>query len=103
MYTSAEYIEAWQVNGRYPESAAYYLNMESSVRLGSHQIDRVIDRIKIIYLCFARVRNRFMFSKLPLDKNLYKKFLISFYRRRGDMEKSGSYPLSGLDRAGKKA
>lgn len=54
MYTSAEYIRPWQVNGRYSESAAYYLNMESSVRLGSHQIDRVIDRIKIIYLCFSQ-------------------------------------------------
>lgn len=104
MYTSAEYIRPWQVNGRYSESAAYYLNMESSVRLGNHQIDRVIDRIKnSIFMFLARVRNRFMFYKLPLDKNLYKKFLTGFYRRRCDMEKSGSYPLSGPDRAGKKA
>ncbi|HBR22006.1 MAG TPA: hypothetical protein DD713_05485 [Nitrospiraceae bacterium] len=104
MYTSAEYIRPWQVNGKYSESAAYYLNMESSVRLGSHQIDRVIDRIKNnIFMFLARVRNRFMFYKFPMDKNLYKKFLTGFYRRRGDMEKSGSYPLSGLDRAGKKA
>lgn len=104
MYTSAEYVRPWQVNGKYSEGAAYYLNMESSVRLGSHQIDRPIDRIKNnIFMFLARIRNRFMFYKFPLDKNLYKKFLTGFYRRRGDMEKSGSYPLSRLDRADKKA
>jgi len=97
MYTSAEYIRPWQVNGRYSESAAYYLNMESAVRLGNYQIDKKIDRIKNnIFMRLAKIRNRFMFYKFSLDKDLYKIFLTDFYRRRQDMEKSGSYPLSNL-------
>lgn len=95
MYTSAEYIRPWQVNGKYSESAAYYLNMESAVRLGNHQIDRSIDRLKnIFFRSFAKIRNRLKFYGLSIDKELYKKFLVNFYKRRGDLEKSGSYPLS---------
>ena len=33
MYTSAEYKRPWQVVGKYSESVAYYLNMESSLKL----------------------------------------------------------------------
>lgn len=103
MYTSAEYIRPWQVIGRYSESAAYYLNMESSVRLGNHQINNKIDKIKnTIFIFLARLRNRFMFYKFPFDKDLYKKFLTTFYKRRQDLEKSGSYPLSRLELAGRK-
>lgn len=95
MYTSAEYIRPWQVNGKYSESAAYYLNMESAVRLGNHQIDRSIDRLKNdFFRYFAKIRNRVKFYGLSFDKKLYKKFLVNFYKRRGDLEKSGSYPLS---------
>lgn len=97
MYTSAEYIRPWQVNGKYSESAAYYLNMESAVRLGNYQIDKRIDRIKNnIFIFLAKLRNKFMFYNFPLDKNLYKKFVVGFYKRRQDMEKSGGYPLSDL-------
>ena len=97
MYTSAEYVRPWQVNGKYSESAAYYLNMESAVRLGNYQIDHRIDRIKNnIFIFLAKLRNKFMFYNFPVDKNLYKKFLVNFYKKRQDMEKSGSYPLSNL-------
>ena len=97
MYTSAEYIRPWQVNGKYSESAAYYLNMESAVRLGNHQIDRKIDRIKnMVFIFIAKLRNRLMFYRVALDKKLYKKFLTNFYKRRQDLEKSGSYPLSQI-------
>jgi radical SAM superfamily enzyme YgiQ (UPF0313 family) len=95
MYTSAEYIRPWQVNGRYAESAAYYLNIESAVRLGNYQIDRKTERIKNnIFIFFAKLRNKFMFYGLPLDKILYKRFLTGFYRKRQRLEKSGSYPLA---------
>lgn len=95
MYTSAEYVRPWQVNGRYSESAAYYLNMESAVRLGNYQIDRKIDRAKNrIFMFLAKLRNKFMYYGLPLDKILYKRFLTGFYRRRQHLEKSGSYPLA---------
>ncbi len=95
MYTSAEYIRPWQANGKYAESAAYYLNIESAVRLGNYQIDRKIDRMKNnIFIFLAKLRNKFMFYGLPLDKILYKKFLTGFYRRRQHLEKSGSYPLA---------
>lgn len=97
LYTSAEYIRPWQINGRYSESAAFYLNMESSVRLGAHQIDKTTDRIKnSIFILLAKLRNKIMFYGLPIDKNMYKKFLTAFYKRRQDLEKSGSYPLSKL-------
>lgn len=103
LYTSAEYIRTWQVVGRYSESAAYYLNMESSVRLGNHQINNKIDKIKnTIFVFLARLRNRLMFYKVPFDKDLYKKFLTNFYKRRQGLEKSGSYPLSKVELAGKK-
>ena len=97
MYTSAEYIRPWQVNGKYSESAAYYLNMESAVRLGNYQIDRGIDRLKNnIFIFLAKIRNKFMFYKFSFDKNIYKTFLVSFYKRRQELEKSGSYPLSRI-------
>jgi anaerobic magnesium-protoporphyrin IX monomethyl ester cyclase len=99
MYTSAEYIRPWQVNGRYSESVSYYINMESAVRLGNYQIDKRIDRIKnSLFITLARMRNRLMFYRLPIDKNFYKRFLINFYRRRQTLEKSGAYPLSELKR-----
>lgn len=97
MYTSAEYIRPWQTNGKYSERASYYLNMESAVRLGNHQIDRRIDKIKNhIFIALARMRNRFMFYRCPIDKNIYRNFLINFYQRRQTLEKSGAYPLSEL-------
>lgn len=97
MYTSVEYIRPWQVNGKYSESASYYLNMESEIRLGSHQIERWVDRIKNnIFIALAWMRNRFMFYRFPIDKELYKKFLLNFYRKRQELEKSGAYPLVDL-------
>jgi len=104
MYTSAEYVKPWQIVGKYAESAAYYLNMESSVRLGNHQIDNKIDKIKNnIFILLAKLRNKFMFYKFPFDKNLYKKFLVNFYKRRQALEKSGAYPLSKVELAEGKA
>jgi hypothetical protein len=103
LYTAAEYIRPWQVNGKYSESAAYYLNMESSIRLGNYLIDRKIDKIKNSFFIFlARLRNRLMFYKVPFDKDLYKKFLTNFYKRRQDLEKSGQYSLSKLEAKAKK-
>ena len=99
MYTSAEYIRPWQVNGKYSESAAYYLNMESAVRLGNYQIDRAIDRIRnSIFILLAKMRNRCRFYLAPVDKIFYKKFLVNFYNRRQALEKSGAYPLAKLKR-----
>ncbi|MCL7413901.1 MAG: B12-binding domain-containing radical SAM protein [ANME-2 cluster archaeon] len=95
MYTSAEYIRPWQVNGKYSESAAYYHNMESATRLGNHQIDRKIDHLmNTIFISIAKMRNKFMFYALPVDKILYKKFLTSFYKRRQVLERGGCYPIS---------
>jgi radical SAM superfamily enzyme YgiQ (UPF0313 family) len=99
MYTSAEYIRPWQVNGKYSESVAYYLNIESAVRLANYQIDRRIDRIRnLIFILLAKVRNRFKFYLMPIDKILYKRFLVNFYNKRQVLEKGGAYPLSKLER-----
>lgn len=105
LYTSAEYRRPWQANADYSESAAYYLNMESSVRLGNHQIDRARDRvINNAFIAAAKLRNKSMCYGLPFEKILYKKFLKNFYSRRQEMEKSGSYPLSdSLESGGRKA
>lgn len=101
LYTSAEYLRPWQVNGKYSESASYYLNMESAVRLGNYQIERRLDKIKNkIFMNLARIRNRLMFYKIPFDKNLYKRFLVNFYKRRLEFEKSGCYPLSVIPQTG---
>lgn len=98
LYTSAEYVRPWQANGKYSERASYYLNMESMVRLGNHQIDNRIDRVKnSLFMKIACFRNRIKFYSIPFDKNLYRKFLIGFYRNYQNKEKSGSYPLSKLD------
>lgn len=95
MYTSAEYVRPWQVDGRYSESAAYYLNMESSVRLGNHQIQSKLDRlINSGFVFIARLRNKKMYYGIPVDKFLYKKFLEKFYDRRQHFERAGEYPLS---------
>ncbi len=95
LYTSAEYMRPWQVNGKYSESAAYYLNMESAVRLGNHQIDRTSDRLKnSMFISLAKLRNKFMFYGFPIDKKLYKNFLIRFYERCQDIEKDSECFLS---------
>lgn len=102
MYTAAEYIRPWQVDGPYSVAAAYYLNMESSTRLGSHQIRRRSDRIKnALFITAAALRNRLMFYRLPLDMELYKKFLVAFYAHQGTSDRQGCYPLSGPDPAKK--
>jgi anaerobic magnesium-protoporphyrin IX monomethyl ester cyclase len=99
MYTSAEYIRPWQVNGSFSETVSFYINMESAVRLGNYQINRRIDKIKnSIFVMLARMRNRFKFYLFPIDKNYYKKFLVNFYRSRQTLEKSGAYPLSKLEK-----
>jgi radical SAM superfamily enzyme YgiQ (UPF0313 family) len=95
MYTAAEYIRPWQVDGKYSVSAAYYLNMESATRLGSHQITRLSDKlINHIFITIARIRNRFLFYRFPVDMNLYKKFVENYYARKGTEERGGCYPLS---------
>jgi len=95
MYTSAEYIRPWQVNGRYSESASYYLNMESAIRLANYQIKNRLDRIKNkFFINLAKIRNRHLFYGLSIDKYLYKRFLKNFYRRHQDIERSGAYPIS---------
>lgn len=95
MYTSTELVRPWQVDGKYSESAAYYLNMQSGTRLGNHQIDRKVDILKnSIFIFLAKIRNRFMFYRFPLDIILYKRFLTNFYRRRQDLESGGAYPIT---------
>ena len=95
MYTAAEYLRPWQVDGRYSVSAAYYLNMESSTRLGNHQIDNPVDRIKnSLFMGIAKLRNRLMFYRFTIDIQLYKQFLEGYYHRLGETEKEESYPLS---------
>lgn len=100
MYTSTEYIRPWQVNGEYSESAAYYLNIESVVRLGNYQIDNEVDRWKnTLFMLIAKLRNRFLFYGFPIDKELYKRFLKRFYKRRQSLEKANIYPVIKLDKA----
>jgi radical SAM superfamily enzyme YgiQ (UPF0313 family) len=95
MYTAAEYVRPWQTDGRYSMSAAYYLNMESSSRLGSHQMKSRLDRIKnSIFIGLAKVRNRLLWYSFPVDMQMYKDFLEDFYRKQGDIDKSESYPIS---------
>jgi radical SAM superfamily enzyme YgiQ (UPF0313 family) len=97
MYTSAEYIRPWQVNGAYSESAAFFLNMQSCARLGNHQINNKIDKLlNTLFIFIGKLRNRFMFYKFPLDKKLYKLFLTQFYRKKQSMEKCGMYPLAKI-------
>lgn len=101
LYTSAEYVRPWQVDGRYSESAAYYQNMESSVRVGEHQMDRAIDRWQNrVFMGLARWRNRRLFYAMPFDKRLYRRFLTRFYARRADLERAGEYPLADASHHG---
>lgn len=98
MYTSAEYRRPWQANGEYSEKAAYYLNMESSIRLGDHQIESRMDKMKNkFFRLIAQLRNRYIFYDIPVDKKMYQRFLLNFYLKKGHLEKSGSYPLSDIE------
>jgi radical SAM superfamily enzyme YgiQ (UPF0313 family) len=98
MYTAAEYIRPWQVDGRYSVAAAYYLNMESSTRLGNHQIDRFSDRVKnSLFVAIAAIRNRLMFYRFPVDMELYKTFVTDFYKNKGTSDRQECYPLSRTD------
>ena len=98
MYTSAEYKRPWQVDSRYSESASYYLNMESAIRLGNYQIDNFVDRVKNkFFITAAKLRNRLSFYGCAWDKELYKLFLRGFYRKHQQLEKSGAYPIAKAD------
>jgi len=95
MYTAAEYLRPWQVDGKYSVSAAYYLNMESSTRLGKHQIENFFDWLKnSLFIYIAKLRNRLMFYRFTVDIQLYKRFLEGYYLRKGLEEKGECYPLS---------
>jgi radical SAM superfamily enzyme YgiQ (UPF0313 family) len=98
MYTSAEYSMPWQVSPRTSRRICLYLNTESAIRLGNHQIDRRIDRIiNSTFIFLAKIRNRLKFYWFPLDNWLYTKFFAAFYRRRQKLEKAGA--PSGLKAA----
>ncbi|MFH1776588.1 MAG: radical SAM protein [Candidatus Omnitrophota bacterium] len=82
LYTAAEYKRPWQVAAGFSESAAYYLSMESSVRLGKHQLSARIDRcINALFVRLARIRNKFMFYHFPFEKHLYRFFLTNYYKK----------------------
>lgn len=88
LYTSAEYARPWQIDGKYAESVSYYINMESAVRLGNHQISRSIDRLKNnIFIFIAKMRNRLMFYGFSVDKKIYAKFLTNFYKKQSIKDK----------------
>ena len=88
-YSSAEYIMPWQANGVYSESAAWYINMESTVRLGNYLMEKKSDKLKNnIFTLIARLRNRLLFYKFPFDKRMYQRFFTNFYNRRQRKEKS---------------
>ncbi len=98
MYTSAEYKRPWQINSHYSESASYYLNMESAIRLGNYQIDNFVDRMKnLFFVTAAKLRNRLSFYGCAWDKELYKLFLKGFYRKHQQLEKAGAYPVAKAD------
>lgn len=94
MYTAAEYVRPWQVDGIYSMRASYYLNMESAIRLGSHQMPRVMDRIKNhLFMGLAKIRNRLLIYAFPVDMHLYKRFLENFYQNQGKTDEGQGYPL----------
>ena len=83
LYTAAEYARPWQIAPRYSESAAHFLTLESSTRLGDHQLTSRADRlINSGFRALAQHRNRTGFYGIALDKWLYRKFVGRFYRRR---------------------
>jgi len=83
LYTAAEYVRPWQIDGNYSESAAYYLNMQSAIRLGNYLIDNVFDRaINSLFIFFARMRNATLFYAFPVEKKLYQLFFDNFYKRK---------------------
>jgi anaerobic magnesium-protoporphyrin IX monomethyl ester cyclase len=89
MYTAAEYIRPWQIDGNFSLRASFYKNIESQSRLGNHQIDNHLDlAINKLFIFIARIRNRLIFYSLPVDMELYKKFLVNFYRKKAEIEKN---------------
>lgn len=91
LYTAAEYARPWQVDPQFSESAAYYLNMESAIRLGNHLIDRKIDRvINTIFMTIGKIRNRLMFYHFPVEKEMYKRFFTRIYERKKDADRNSS-------------
>ena len=97
MYTQAEFIRPWQVDGRYSEQACFFMNMESAVRLGAHQIKSSTDRLKYrAFMMLARIRNRLMFFGWALDKKMYQKFLTGYYARlNAEQEKRAGGEVRG--------
>jgi anaerobic magnesium-protoporphyrin IX monomethyl ester cyclase len=89
IYVSAQYVRPWQINGKYSETVAYYLTMESGVSLSKHQLDRMTDRfLYSLFILLAKIRNKIGFYKWPIDKRMYQKFFASFYNRRQELERS---------------
>lgn len=87
LYTAAEYVRPWQVAPLFSESAAYYLSMQSSVRLGAHQLTTLPQRaVNALFVALASVRNAFMYYRFPFEKRFYQAFLKSFYRRQAQKD-----------------
>lgn len=88
LYVETQYIRPWQIDGEYSEKAAYYLTMESGVKLRKHQFDRKIDiLINSVFISLAKIRNKFGFYSFPIDKRLYQIFYANFYKRKQRLEK----------------
>ena len=95
LYVTTQFLRPWQVYGKYSETVAYYLTMESGVSLRMHQIERRIDRLKYrVFICLARIRNRLDFYRFPIDRYWYESFFDRLYER---LAVSQVLPDSGRD------
>lgn len=95
IYVSAHYLRPWQVDGKFSETAAFFLTMESGGRLRNDLIDRAIDRLKNkIFIMFAKLRNRTGYYNYPIDKVMYRKFIKKFYQRRAEVEERDTLSVS---------
>lgn len=91
IYTAAEYIRSWQVDGFFSLCASNYVNMESATRVGTHQSKNFLEiMIIILLLSIAKIRNRLLWYRCPWDMMYYQKFLKNFYSKQALLEKSKS-------------
>ncbi len=88
LYTAAELRRPWQVDGEWGTRAAYYQNMESTIRLGDQQLASSLARgFNRACAALARLRNRRGWYALPLDKALHRWWQRRHYRGRGEADR----------------
>ena len=73
----------WQKHYKLSTNMAFFNSVESGVWVREHQIERLSDKImQKLFKGMAKFRNRMLFYRFTIDRNLYTRFRDGYYKRK---------------------